>query len=605
MITLFVALSFLTSAKPSNIKELQVQKVKHGENVSIKCDDLSMDKNKLVWFKQSFGKVPQSVGRGGESSFRPGEGFNDGRFSISVNKKLLNLNIKEIKEEDTGAYFCAELLVSSLHFRSGTLLVVEAEEKKQYPPTVTVMENGESLTLQCSVQAFTSSCEEQSVYWFRHGSGESHPGIIYTHGDGSDECKKSSEAGSPTQSCVYTLPKRKLTTSDNGTIYCAVAACGQILFGNGIKVELKSKQDSTDQMYVLFWLSVCRVGVLAFTLIIFTIIICKLRTMITLFVALSFLTSVKPSNIKELQVQKVKLGQNVTIICDDLSSDKNNLVWFKQIFGKAPQWVGRGGESSFRAGEGFNDGRFSISVNKNLLHLNIKEIKEEDTGTYFCAELLASSLHFGSGTLLVVEAEEMKRHPPTVTAMENGESLTLQCSVQAFNSSCEEQSVYWFRHSSGESHPSIIYTHGDGSDECKKSSEAGSPTQSCVYTLPKRKLTTSDNEMFYCAVAACGQILFGNGIKVEGIQLKDNKLWIVLVLTTSNIMSVIVIMVLVGVLLKKQRKGASDDHPNNTNQADDEDVLNYAAVSFAKKPSSSRTSRGKNHEDVYAQVKIN
>ncbi|XP_053097937.1 immunoglobulin alpha-2 heavy chain-like isoform X3 [Pangasianodon hypophthalmus] len=324
--------------------------------------------------------------------------------------------------------------------------------------------------------------------------------------------------------------------------------------------------------------------------------------MITVLVALCLFTSAKPSNIKEIQVQKVKRGENVSIKCDKLSSDKNNLVWFKQSFGKAPQWVGRGGESSFRPDAEFNDGRLSTSVNKNLLNLNIKEIKEQDTGTYFCAKLLGSSLHFGSGTLLVVEAEEMKRHPPTLTVMENGESLTLQCSVQAFNSSCEEQSVYWFRNGSGESYPGIIYTHGDGSDECKKSSEAGSPTQSCVYTLPKRKLTTSDNGTFYCAVAACGQILFSNGTEVKVIQVKEN-CWIVFVLTTSNTISIIVIMVLTGVLLK-ERKGASNNHPNNTNQADDEDVLNYAAVSFAKKPSSSRTSRDKHHEDVYSQVKI-
>ncbi|XP_053344733.1 uncharacterized protein LOC128514865 [Clarias gariepinus] len=50
---------------------------------------------------------------------------------------------------------------------------------------------------------------------------------------------------------------------------------------------------------------------------------------------------------------------------------------------------------------------------------------------------------------------------------------------------------------------------------------------------------------------------------------------------------------------------SSNNHQTPTNQADDEDVLNYAAVSFAKKPSSSRTSRDtKNHQDVYAQVKI-
>ncbi|XP_017311112.1 uncharacterized protein LOC108257686 [Ictalurus punctatus] len=279
MITLFVALSLATTVKTSDVEDLQVQKVKRGGDVTIKCDNLYTEVN-FIWFKQSFGKYPQEVVKQVDKRNRYGAQFNDGRFSISEDKKPFNLNIKEIKEEDSGTYFCAELRASSLRFSSGTVLVVEAEEKKQHPPTVTVMENGESLTLQCSVQVFTSSCEGQSVYWFRHGSGESHPGIIYTHGDGSDECKKSSEAGSPTQSCVYTLPKRNLTTSDNGTFYCAVAACGQILFGNGIKVEVKGSSDNTDQMDLLFWLSVFRVGVLAFILIIFTMYynVLKLRS---------------------------------------------------------------------------------------------------------------------------------------------------------------------------------------------------------------------------------------------------------------------------------------------------------------------------------------
>lgn len=117
-------------------------------------------------------------------------------------------------------------------------------------PTVMVMGNEDSLTIQCLVQAFTSSCEKQSVFWLRLGSGESHPGIIHTHGDGSDECKKSSEAGSPTHSCVYTLPKRKLKTSGSGTFHCAVAACGQILFTNGTTVEGGQIEGKTfDQKY--------------------------------------------------------------------------------------------------------------------------------------------------------------------------------------------------------------------------------------------------------------------------------------------------------------------------------------------------------------------
>ncbi|XP_046691764.1 uncharacterized protein LOC124376620 [Silurus meridionalis] len=322
--------------------------------------------------------------------------------------------------------------------------------------------------------------------------------------------------------------------------------------------------------------------------------------MISLFVALCLFTSVKPSNIKELQVQKVTCGESVTIKCD-LSSD-NVSVWYKQDFGKVPQMVVRRAHSQIRPGEGFTDERFSISDNQFIL--TIKDLKEEDTGTYFCAEVLKSSLIFGSGTLLIVEAEEMKRLPPTVTLMENGDSLTLQCSVQEFTSSCGDQSVYWFRHDSGESPPGIVYTHGDGSDECKKNSEAGSPPQSCVYTLPKRKRQTSAKGTFYCAVAACGQILFGNGTEVKEGEGEEKIQWRVLVLITSNIISFTVIMALVWVLLQKQRKGASTKPQNNTDQADDEDVLNYAAVSFAKKPSSSRTSRDQRHEDVYAQVQI-
>lgn len=113
----------------------------------------------------------------------------------------------------------------------------------------------------------------------------------------------------------------------------------------------------------------------------------------------------KTSDVEDLQVQIVKRGENVTIKCDDFNGDKNKLVWFKQSFGKLPQLIVKPVEKTIRYGAGFNDGRFSTSVDK-LFHLNIKEIKEEDSGTYFCAELQASSLRFAPGTLLVVEGKQ-------------------------------------------------------------------------------------------------------------------------------------------------------------------------------------------------------
>ncbi|XP_041713226.1 uncharacterized protein LOC121546202 [Coregonus clupeaformis] len=96
---------------------------------------------------------------------------------------------------------------------------------------------GENVTLQCTVLSETCTAEH-SVYWFRAGSGESHPGVIYTPGNRSDECEKSPETPSPTKSCVYNLSKNNLSLSDSGTYYCAVATCGEILFGNGTKLDM-------------------------------------------------------------------------------------------------------------------------------------------------------------------------------------------------------------------------------------------------------------------------------------------------------------------------------------------------------------------------------
>ncbi|KAI4891121.1 hypothetical protein NFI96_031982 [Prochilodus magdalenae] len=208
-----------------------------------------------------------------------------------------------------------------------------------------------------------------------------------------------------------------------------------------------------------------------------------------------------------------------------------------------------------------------------VFDLSIKGIKEKDAGTYVCGKVKTNVVEFGSGTLLLFEAEKMDHHPLTEMIIKTGESVTLQCSVQSLTSDCsEEHSVYWFRHGSGKSHPGIIYTHGNRSDQCKSSSETDSSTQSCVYKLPKRNLSLSDAGTYYCAVAACGQILFGSGteVNVQGENTDSssvmgflcfikfyikNHSWTVTVLTALNIISVIVIVVLIGVLLKRQRNG--------------------------------------------------
>ncbi|KAL7876181.1 hypothetical protein AOLI_G00111440 [Acnodon oligacanthus] len=89
---------------------------------------------------------------------------------------MVDLSINGVKKEDVGIYFCGKGKTNTLEHLSGTLLLFA--------------------------------------------------GFIYIHPHTSDECEKSSETDSPTQSCVCKIPKRNLSLSDAGTYYCAVAACG-------------------------------------------------------------------------------------------------------------------------------------------------------------------------------------------------------------------------------------------------------------------------------------------------------------------------------------------------------------------------------------------
>ena len=102
---------------------------------------------------------------------------------------------------------------------------------------------GDPVALQCYITSqrtdHSNQCQgEPSVYWFKSGSGPSHPAAIYMNGNRSGECQNSSGPPSAPQSCVYTLPKNNVDSSDAGTYYCALAACGEVVFGNGTQLDI-------------------------------------------------------------------------------------------------------------------------------------------------------------------------------------------------------------------------------------------------------------------------------------------------------------------------------------------------------------------------------
>ncbi|KAF7690618.1 hypothetical protein HF521_012422 [Silurus meridionalis] len=142
MISLYVAfyslLCVCTAGKTSDIKELHVETVKRGEDVTIECN-LSMIKDKihLAWYRQSFGKVPQFLAKpySNNLGYTFDSEFADIRYSITVNDRQFDLNINDTREEDSGEYFCGEMEGNMIRFTAGTRLEIEDKETNHHPST--------------------------------------------------------------------------------------------------------------------------------------------------------------------------------------------------------------------------------------------------------------------------------------------------------------------------------------------------------------------------------------------------------------------------------------------------------------------------------------
>ncbi|XP_033949051.1 uncharacterized protein [Pseudochaenichthys georgianus] len=224
--------------------QISLTLVELGGNLTLTCSVFNNEAWMIYWYKLKFGYMFQTVAAGPFDKIQLQGQFNNSRFNITKRHTQNILNIRNVTKEDEATYFCQAGSVYKMEIIYGTLLVVNDHTNlkksihvKQSPKTESV-QPGDSVTLQCSLlskhKENAHQCpDEHKVYWFRSGSGESHPSILYTH---SEEQKESS--------CVFSLSKTIHNSSDTGTYYCAVATCGQILFGEGTTVETRSKLDA-------------------------------------------------------------------------------------------------------------------------------------------------------------------------------------------------------------------------------------------------------------------------------------------------------------------------------------------------------------------------
>ncbi|XP_036452922.1 uncharacterized protein LOC118826142 [Colossoma macropomum] len=561
----FYALVFVTTAVGGTSIDVPClngpKYINGGKNISLNCFFSPVDPAATAWFKQTPGEKPLLIASAFDTlQVKYHNDFDKtGRFNVASEKSSFNLSISNAEPSDSATYYCVFTYYTDATLLDCTVLVLKGPSSSLsavlQPPVLDPVELGGDTTLQCS---------------------------------------------------------RDLSLSDAGTYYCAVLMCGQIIFGNGTKLDFVVSELSELTKFQQH--SIAHIISSSSCIVMFFQEIYYLKSLAMIpFYALVFLSTASGGTSKADNqclngLKYLHWGENIHLNCFFPSVDSAATAWFKHTPGEKPLLIA----SAFRSttvtyhNDFDKSGRFNAVRTKDTFNLSISNAEPSDSATYYCAFAYYTDAALVDCTVLVLKGSSSSLsavlQPPVSDPVELGGDTTLQCSILT-DASAGEHSVYWFRHGSGESHPGIIYTHGNRSDECKRSSETDSPTQSCVYKLPKRNLSLSDAGTYYCAVLMCGEIIFGNGTKLDFVEkgVMDPTL---IGLAASNIISVVVVLFLCRKLYYSHHKGAAEGHTVQANQAEDTDVLNYAALSFAQS-SSSRRSRTKNSSDqpVYAQVK--
>uniref|UniRef100_A0A8C5HE19 Ig-like domain-containing protein n=1 Tax=Gouania willdenowi TaxID=441366 RepID=A0A8C5HE19_GOUWI len=250
-----------------------------------------------------------------------------------------------------------------------------------------------------------------------------------------------------------------------------------------------------------------------------------------------------------LETLTVDVKQNVTLTCDRLKpSPHNKLFWIRIISGHFPEFLGGTYLFDNEDIDGKSD-RITTKQEPGTFVLRISEAKLNDTGLYYCVKNEWLNWTFVTGHFIKVKETESDissiiQEPPTVYP---GVQTSEKCSLlsNSENKMCSNNpAFYWFKSALNKSHPSFIYTHNDGGEDCHSSLRTPS-AQRCFYSFSRN---FSDAGIYHCAVAACGHILWGQDLHEQRLHLSITVLCLI---CAALIITVIVLVYCICSMKKK------------------------------------------------------
>uniref|UniRef100_A0A3B5QKG4 Ig-like domain-containing protein n=1 Tax=Xiphophorus maculatus TaxID=8083 RepID=A0A3B5QKG4_XIPMA len=285
-------------------------------------------------------------------------------------------------------------------------------------------------------------------------------------------------------------------------------------------------------------------------------------------------------------VVTIELGEPVTLTCafTDNFQSTTWIHWYKQNAGDTLKLiVSQQNLINPTYGPEFSTSRFDVRNTNKMSNLTILKTVQQDEGMYHCiqTDMYGSTLNSERTMSYTVVQQPAVFHPHHPDDL-----VTLQCFVlsDSKNTTCsEEPRVFWFKTGSNKAYPDMIYTDGKKAGNCDKRFDS---QEKCIYNFSK-SFSSSDAGMYYCAVATCGQIVFGNGTSLR---------YVITLLLLPNLWF--------EMLKSGTLKGTFEMKIHFSKQIEDGAGLNYAALHFSE----GRASRGKQKRElmteiVYSQVK--
>ncbi|XP_038153557.1 uncharacterized protein LOC119791495 [Cyprinodon tularosa] len=314
-------------------------------------------------------------------------------------------------------------------------------------------------------------------------------------------------------------------------------------------------------------------------------------------------------------VVTVQLGESVTLSCafSEKFQSTTWLHWYKQSAVDTLKLIVMQQKSiKPNYGPDVSASKIEATYDDKFSNITIQKTVIQDEGMYHCAHMdWAKSTWTGTYLSIKGDFSRTSRYNvlqnPTTDASRSANSETLECSLLSGSEDkmCSgELNMFWFRAGSEKSYPDIIHSNENGLHNCENTSTLNTQRK-CSYNLSKN-FSSSDTQTVYCAVAICGEILFGKGMLIKADQLsrfKENVKLITICFVISMTVNIILVCYLIQRCLCRNFKAKQNvSQPNNI--IEDGGDLNYTGLLFLQE----KTFRGtlkrrlKTKDDVYSQV---